>query len=74
MLKFIVFQQQGTSASGLTKVWWVLNTGGNILGQVSWYAPWRSCWYTTSPNVGLDAACLREIADFCENETRAHKE
>jgi len=73
MSKFLIFFQIGTSSSGLTKRWAVHNTGREVLGYISWYAPWRRYWYTGLPSVGLDATCLREIADFCEHETLEHK-
>lgn len=59
-----------------TKQWQVANKEmDDVLGLVSWYAPWRK--YTFSPaNYGMvfEQVCLREIADFIEAQTKAHRE
>jgi hypothetical protein len=71
--KFLLFHETGTSASGLTKIWAVMNTAMAELGRVTWYAPWRRYCYTSVPfSVTMDANCMRELADFCELETRQH--
>jgi hypothetical protein len=73
-MSYLTFPHIGTSSSGLTNVWDVKNTGQLIIGTVSWYAPWRRYGYTSiTAHIVLDATCMREIADFCETQTRAHK-
>jgi hypothetical protein len=44
------------------------------IGGVRWYAPWRKYCFFPQPNTVYEQLCLREIADFCERETAAHKE
>jgi len=73
-MSFLIFQYAGDSDSGLTKIWWVTNVGHAELGKISWYAPWRRYVYNCYVRIVLDAVCLREIADFCEDQTRRHNE
>lgn len=64
----------GESASGKTKIWRVEpKDGETFLGRVSWYAPWRK--YAFSPWSGTlyEPDCLRQIANFCELQTKAHR-
>jgi hypothetical protein len=71
---FIKFTDAGTSPSGKTKRWTVqASSGGDSLGAIYWYAPWRK--YTFAAQLSLyDDGCLRQIADFIQNETMKHKE
>lgn len=73
-MSYLQFAQSGTSGSGLTKIWSVLGDGGvNVLGRIKWHAPWRK--YVFEPIQGIfDVHCLREIGQFCETETGAHKD
>lgn len=54
---------------------WSVSCRGALLGRVSWYAQWRRyCfWPNVSTNILFDPSCLREIADFCEAQTKEHK-
>ncbi len=73
-MSYLQFKQWGTSDSGLTKLWTVLGAQDKVLGSIRWYAPWRKyCFYCSALQcVVFDVNCLREIADFCEAETRSH--
>ena len=73
-MSYLQFKQCGTSYSGLTKLWAVLGAQDKVLGSIRWYAPWRKyCFYTLEGGAMVfDVNCLREIADFCEAETRSH--
>ena len=47
-----------------TSVWSCQTRGGDELGQVKWYGPWRSyCYFPTQQAVYSDG-CLKDIADF----------
>jgi hypothetical protein len=70
-MSYLSFLFKTKSDSGLTDIWDVY--GQEALGAVSWYAPWRRYTYTSLANITLDPTCLREIADFCETQTQAHK-
>ena len=58
-----------------TKVWAVLSKDGGLqIGLVSWYGPWRKyCFFPTECTV-FEQVCLRQIAQFCETETKVHRE
>lgn len=67
----LTFYYHGTTKSGLTKMWSVLNNSVS-LGQVKWFSNWRR--YTFYPGVGttFDGECLTEIADFLKAATQEH--
>jgi hypothetical protein len=57
-----------------TKVWAVLTIDGTKnLGHVSWYGAWRKYTFCPGQLTVFDKDCLREIADFCEIRTDAHR-
>ena len=72
-MSYLQFKQRGTSSSD-SKLWAVLGAQVKVLGIIRWYAPWRKyCFYTLEGGAMVfDVNCLREIADFCEAETRSH--
>ena len=72
-MPYLTFFSQGTSASGKTKIWSVMNQSGGNLGGISWFSHWRRYVYQPITSVILDAQCLSEIAAFCEKETREKK-
>ena len=47
-----------------TRVWEVRNTV--LLGRVAWWSHWRRYTFWPEKATILDAACLREVADFLE--------
>lgn len=73
--EWIKFVPMGTSASGKTEVWYVVNTreDGDPIGIVKWSGSWRKYVYHTGPSY-YDWDCLRLIADFCETKTNEHME
>lgn len=74
MKTYLTFEFTGESESRKTNIYWV-KSQVDLLGEIRWYAPWRR--YCFSPDLKhrtiFDANCLREIADFCENLTKEHK-
>jgi hypothetical protein len=44
--------------------------GGNELGEVKWFPAWRRFCFYPAVDTAFDQACLREIADFCEEKRR----
>jgi hypothetical protein len=55
---------------------WAVNSGLATLGDVRWYSYWRRFVFepkTRWHQVVFDASCLREIADFCEEQTLKHR-
>jgi hypothetical protein len=73
-MSYLNFDLIGHSQSGLTKIWIIRNTSGDVLGTVSWHGAWRKYDFETH-NKGdrFDHHCLREIADFCERVTKEHR-
>lgn len=71
---FIKFELMGTSKSGLTNVWRVVNTNfDEEIGQVYWHGAWRKYVYFTPLDSIYDWECMRLIADFIEKVTLEHR-
>ena len=64
MINHLRFMYQGTSASGKTKKWIVVNADGTALGWIEWKAEWRRYWFCPVNGTGFDGDCLGEIKDF----------
>lgn len=47
--------------------------GGQSIGYVAWYGPWRKYTFSPQPNTVFEQQCLRDIADFCERATTEHR-
>lgn len=73
---YVHFVAVATPPERRTKIWTVMTTFGNgiSLGQVKWYVNWRKYCFYPSVETLFDPACLRAIADFCEQATKDHKE
>lgn len=76
--KYIRFDQVGTSATGKTLVWHVMNKhNGSFVGVIKWYGGFRKyVFYPTIERVDwilLDAACMRLIADFLDEKNAAKR-
>lgn len=72
--EWIRFVEGSYAKPHATRIWAIVDTAGITIGWVKWWAAWRK--YTFHPTVAhavFDEACLRRIADFCEDETRKHK-
>lgn len=69
-VKRIEFVLVGASESGRTSVWEATVEDGTILGVVSWFGRWRCYAFFPHQKTVFDRSCLREIADFCESESR----
>lgn len=80
--QYIQFIPQGSSTSGKTKIWSVTSKDdeSDFLGWIKWYGAWRC--YGFYPYMAIcsdlelvfEKQCLRDIADFCEEQTNLHKE
>lgn len=63
------------STTGKTTVWEVMNKERTaILGVIKWYGAWRRYSFFPHQNTIFEKTCLRDIADFCEEETQVHRE
>lgn len=74
--QFIEFREAGSTPSGLTKIWHVINTtrpDDEYIGYVSWSGAWRKYVYHSPNDSYYDWECLRLIANFIEEKTAEHK-
>lgn len=73
--EFIKFREAGTSPSGKTKIWHVINTfrpENDNIGIIRWNGAWRKYVYECESSY-YDWDCLRLIADFIEKVTLEHR-
>jgi len=61
-----------TPASHRTRRW-AVSSQGHELGEVRWYAPWRRYAFYPVGGTLYDAACLAELAAFCQRQTEVRK-
>jgi hypothetical protein len=81
MAEWCTFRLAGPSKSGKTQVWAVesiAEKGGDDpqfveLGAVKWYGAWRKYAFFPAPQTLFEHDCLRQIADFCESETKTQR-
>ena len=72
MAKWINFSM--VKDTGKTKVWNVWpKEDGTILGVVKWYGSWRGYAFFPAPNTLFEKTCLRDIADFLEQQNQLHR-
>jgi len=81
MSKWIIFVEGEPKPK--TKTWHVVTKedggkpgfeeGGNELGEVRWYGPWRCYAFFPAGGTLFEKDCLRDIADFCEQRSKAHR-
>ena len=70
--KWIRFDELTPCAA--TKRWAVVPTNGSgQVGVVKWYGPWRKYCFFPMIETVFEQVCLRDIANFCENETVLHR-
>lgn len=72
---YIDIIEVGTSPSGKTKVWHVVNKRDpehDIPGVIKWSGAWRKYVYH-SELAFYDSVCLRQIADFMSEQTVLHR-
>jgi hypothetical protein len=59
-----------TAWPGKTKRWRIETLAGLNLGVILWYGAWRQYCFQPSEMTTFERKCLRDIATFCETETR----
>ncbi len=70
--KYISFEERPTPEGKKTRIWWVIGRDKKPFGEVRWYGGWRKYVFLTTADSFFDKDCLRMIADFCEEKTKAH--
>lgn len=74
-IRFVLTSEQPPK----TKRWMVVTTGGEkevggiVIGRVSWWGAWRSYAFFPNPQTLYEPQCLRDLAAFCGDQTRAHR-
>ena len=78
--EWCTFRDERPSKSGKTKVWSVQTAVSTDeedlffeLGTVSWYGGWRKYAFFPAPQTLYEQDCLRQIANFCERETKMQR-
>lgn len=70
MPKYIRFAFINQSDSGKTKIWEVMTVDGQtVLGSVKWFGRWRKYSFAPASDTVFEEQCLRDIADFCQEQT-----
>lgn len=70
---FVRFVLNPTPVDRKTPSWKVVSavsTSGSHLGVVKFYGAWRKFGFFPAANTIFEEVCLRDIAAFCEAETR----
>lgn len=75
MAKWIRFVQVPPSHLRKTDIWRVEAVdGGGLLGTVRWWGGWRRYCFFPEAGTLYEQDCLRDIAEFCEAETREYRQ
>lgn len=71
--KWIRFEED-TPPSWKTRYWRVLTVdSGAFLGGIKWWNRWRCyCFFPEIATI-FEKQCLRDIAEFCQEQTEAHR-
>lgn len=75
MSKWLTFGKPGKSKSGKTQEWGVTSgKDGAIVyvGTVKWMGRWRCYAFFPEPEMVFEKTCMRDLAAFCEQQTKAH--
>lgn len=73
-LSYIRFVEQPVAPDRKTSIWNVTSKeGGDFLGQVKWFGRWRCYSFSPNDSTVFEKSCLRVLADFCEEKTKAHR-
>jgi hypothetical protein len=71
---YIEFRPAYLSPGMKTDKWAVVTTGGlHILGEVRWFNAWRGYALIAEAGTVFEEKCLREIAEFTEEQTNLHR-
>lgn len=71
--KWLTFQQLPHKPGAKTERWRVFSKDGPQLGGCVWHSPWRRYVFWPLEGTIYEQDCLRDIAQFCEDQTREHK-
>lgn len=71
--KYVKFLNAGYSDSGKTHIWEVSTTNNthDSLGRIRYHGPWRCYAFYPFKETLYEKRCLRDIAQFLEEQTQA---
>ena len=70
--KWIEFELLPQIDNKKTKIWMVRATqGGVYIGEIKWYSGWRTYAYFPIENTVYEDDCLRDIANFINEQMKA---
>lgn len=73
-MSYLKFEDRGTTPSGKTRRWVVLNSvSGVALGWVQWASNFRKYAFESMPGMIYDSCCLEDLSAFVEARTKEHK-
>lgn len=74
--KWIRFQESVVRDPKIkTNIWAVLSIHETLpLGYVRWFSNWRKYCFFPLQSTIYEQDCLRDIANFCESQTKTHRE
>jgi hypothetical protein len=76
-MKWIYISERPMDKIRKTKIFLVKTLDSDsFLGVIKWYGAWRKYCFFPTPDVQTvyEWICLRDIADFCQEETKKYKE
>ena len=76
MPKWIEFRELEPKLGAKTRQWAVIiKEGEALLGKIGWFGRWRKyCFAANGYGEPIfEETCLRDIAEFCETQTKAHR-
>ena len=67
--KHIHFTEEPTMITEDKSTWFCRNNKTkDVLGTVTWYAPWRRWVFEGEPDCLFDHNCLRDVIDFLQKQ------
>jgi len=78
--EYLIIEEAEPPARIKTKRWVVWNKRVHVahmslgaLGRIEWYGPWRQYCYMSTIQAVYSKGCLRDIADFIEEQMEERK-
>lgn len=72
--QYLYFRNLGQYGKKKTNTYEVLAKRNNFcLGTINWYARWVQYVFEPTSETIYTPKCLKDIAEFCETETKKHK-
>ena len=74
MAKWIDFFEQPPNPNRKTQVWLVANKDNGVrLGEIKWHGAWRGYAFFPDPGTLYEPTCLRDVADFIQQQNQARR-